>query len=121
MAPVLDDLHAVADIAVHELLLELVVSSGNRLHPLAIARHDPLWPLHRMRLDGLLTSLRAEDLAFDDAEALALFTSLGVPVRPERISQLVVRTQGLSTVPKAARDRCQFVLELAHARELGML
>jgi len=91
---VVDDLHAVGDLAVQEQLVELVVASAGRLHLVAVARHDPPWPLHRMRLDGLLVNVRAESLAFDAAEAAELFASLGVAVTAERVGQLVGRTQG---------------------------
>jgi LuxR family maltose regulon positive regulatory protein len=82
---VVDDLHAVGDLAVQEQLVELVVASAGRLHLVAVARHDPPWPLHRMRLDGLLVNVRAESLAFDPAEAAELFASLGVAVTAGRV------------------------------------
>ncbi len=91
---VVDELHTVTGIGVHEQLVELIAAAAARLRLVAITRHDPLWPLHRMRLDGLLCDLRAEDLAFDDVEAAELFSSLGLAVSAERIHQVVVTTQG---------------------------
>ncbi|MET1007494.1 MAG: LuxR C-terminal-related transcriptional regulator [Propionibacteriaceae bacterium] len=91
---VIDDLHAVTEMAVHDQLVELVAASVGRLHVVAITRHDPPWPLHRMRLDGLLVNLRTSTLSFDVAEAAELFASLDVALSPERVSQLVTRTEG---------------------------
>ena len=91
---VVDELHTVTGIGVHEQLVELIAAAAARLRLVAITRHDPLWPLHRMRLDGLLGDVRVEDLAFDDAEAEELFGALGLEVSSARIHQVVATTQG---------------------------
>ena len=90
---VIDDLHTVTDMKVHDQLVELMAAAV-RLHLVAISRHDPPWPLHRMRLDGLLMNLRSERLSFDAAETAELFAALEVAVTPERVNQLVTRTEG---------------------------
>jgi len=91
---VLDDLHIVTDREFHAGLVELVVAADDRLHLVVVTRHDPPWPLHRMRADGLLRDLRADDLAFDTTEAEELFDLLGLGVGPPEIADLVHRTQG---------------------------
>ena len=91
---VLDDLHNAVDPDFHTGLVELVAATSDRLHLVAVTRHDPPWPLHRMRADGLLRDLRADSLAFDSAEAEKMFALLGLGVGPMVIAHLVARTQG---------------------------
>ncbi len=91
---VIDDLHAVVDQDFHEELIELVTKARDRLRLVALTRHDPPWPLHRLRLDGLLRDFRADSLAFDEAEAAALFELLEVAVGPTEIAHVLARTQG---------------------------
>jgi LuxR family transcriptional regulator, maltose regulon positive regulatory protein len=38
-------------------------------------RHDPSWPLHRLRLEGRLLELRSGDLAFCPEDAAALLST----------------------------------------------
>lgn len=113
---VIDDLHLVTDRVIHEELVELVAAAAGKLHLVVISRHDPPWPLHRMRLDGLLRDLRADNLAFNQAEAADLFELLDVPLRPDQVVDLVTRTQGwaaglrLAALGAAsASDRQQFL------------
>ena len=91
---VLDDLHTVSDRDFHAGLVELVATAGDHLHLVAVTRHDPPWPLHRMRADGLLRDLRADTLAFDHDETGELFGLLGLDVGSPQIADLVSRTQG---------------------------
>jgi LuxR family maltose regulon positive regulatory protein len=58
------------------------------------ARQDPDLELHRFRLDGDLTEIRARDLAFTEEEAAALFATAGVELEAEHVSALVERTEG---------------------------
>ena len=91
---VLDDLHTVTDREFHAGLVELVTAARDRLHLVVVTRHDPPWPLHRMRADGILRDLRGDDLAFNVAEAEALFDLLDLGVGSSEIADLVNRTQG---------------------------
>ncbi|MDN5763786.1 MAG: LuxR C-terminal-related transcriptional regulator, partial [Microlunatus sp.] len=91
---VLEDLHAVTGIDVHEQLIEFVAAAASRLHLIVLTRHDPPWPLHRLRLDGLLENLRVGSLAFDEDEAAELFALLGLSVSPVAVHRAVRRTQG---------------------------
>lgn len=91
---VIDDLHTVTELEVHEQLVELIAAAGTRLRLIAITRHDPPWPLHRMRLDGLLADLRTAELAFDADEAAELFDRLDLQLDPGQIDHLLERTQG---------------------------
>lgn len=91
---VLDDVHGVTGPVAHEQLVELVACAPANLHVLFLSRHDPPWPLHRMRLDGLLGEVRAEDVAFDRDEAAQMFDLVGHPLSEDQVTDLMTRTQG---------------------------
>lgn len=92
---VLDDLHAVTN---HELLedLERALVTPPRRHALLVAsRWDPPFRLGRLRLDGVLTELRAADLAFEEDEAGRLIERVaGQEIGAPQIRSLVSRTEG---------------------------
>jgi len=56
---VLDNLHEITRPVVHESLLRLVHRPPPGLRIVAITRRNPPWPLHRLRLAGVLTEIRA--------------------------------------------------------------
>jgi LuxR family transcriptional regulator, maltose regulon positive regulatory protein len=91
---VLDNLHELTALAVHESLLRLVQRPPPGLRFVVTTRRDPPWPLHRLRLTGVLTEIRAADLAFRTDEAAAMFTQLGIGLGAEHIDRLVDRTEG---------------------------
>jgi LuxR family maltose regulon positive regulatory protein len=64
------------------------------LHLLVAARMDPVLPLHRYRLNGELTEIRAADLAFSVAEARTLMAQHGVTLPPESLEALVRKDEG---------------------------
>src|ERR1700751_3274877 len=57
-------------------------------------RHDLRLGLHRQRVEGELTEIRAADLRFSLAEARALFGAAGVEVPAGALGRLYRRTQG---------------------------
>jgi LuxR family transcriptional regulator, maltose regulon positive regulatory protein len=57
-------------------------------------RHDVRLGLHRLRLEGELTEIRAGDLRFTVAEAQALFTAAGVQLSDPALGMLYQRTEG---------------------------
>jgi LuxR family maltose regulon positive regulatory protein len=57
-------------------------------------RVDPDLPLHRLRLDGRLSELRGDDLAFTTAEARAMLALQDVTLAPRSLDALVTRTEG---------------------------
>ena len=65
---VLDDLHLLTDPLMLSELDYVLRNAGAGLRLVVSARMDPL-PLHRYRLAGQLTQIRASDLAFTGAEA----------------------------------------------------
>ncbi|GAY10032.1 regulatory protein, LuxR [Pseudonocardia sp. N23] len=91
---VLDNLHEIAEPAVHESLLRLVRRPPAGLRLVVTTRRDPPWPLNQLRLAGLLLELRTSDLAFRRDEAGALLAGLGVHLDPADLERLVTRTDG---------------------------
>ncbi|WP_214368806.1 LuxR C-terminal-related transcriptional regulator [Pseudonocardia sp. H11422] len=91
---VLDNLHELTSLAVHESLLRLVQRPPEGVRFVVTTRRDPPWPLHRMRLAGILTEVRAADLAFRPEETAALFGQLGVHLDDGQLGRLVERTDG---------------------------
>ena len=75
--------------------LDLVIRRcGGRLRVVLLTRCDPPLPLNRYRLDGLITDIRAADLAFSTAEVAALMRREGLDLEPREVSVLHARTGG---------------------------
>jgi LuxR family maltose regulon positive regulatory protein len=91
---VLDNLHEVQSPQIHAGLLRLVERPLPMLSLLVTTRRDPPWPLQRLRLAGVLSEIRATDLAFRTDEATTLFVSLGLALTPLQVDRLVERTEG---------------------------
>jgi LuxR family transcriptional regulator, maltose regulon positive regulatory protein len=91
---VLDNLHELTSLAVHESLLRLVGRPPRGLRFVATTRRDPPWPLDRLRLAGVITEVRAAELAFRVDEAAALLAQLGVDLDEAHVGRLVERTDG---------------------------
>ncbi|HEY1597225.1 MAG TPA: LuxR C-terminal-related transcriptional regulator, partial [Thermoleophilaceae bacterium] len=65
-----------------------------KLHVVIASRADPRLSLHRLRVEGRLTELRAADLAFTHAEAGELFALAGIELTEEQLAALHSRTEG---------------------------
>lgn len=91
---VLDDLNGVTGEKIHDQLVEFIAAGAPNLHLVAISRHDPPWPLHRMRADGMLVDIRAEVLRFNNSEARLLFAQLDVGLGDGELASVVGRTEG---------------------------
>ena len=90
---VLDDLHLLTNALVLDELDYVLRNAGAGLRLVVSARMDPL-PLHRYRLAGQLTEIRASDLAFTSAEAGQLLARHGVALTADSIESLTRRTEG---------------------------
>ena len=90
---VLDDLHLLTDPEVLDGLDYLLRKAGSGLRLVVSGRMDPL-PLHRYRLAGELTELRASDLAFTVAEAGLLLARHGITLPADSLECLTRRTEG---------------------------
>ena len=80
---------------------------------------DPLLPLHRYRLTGELTEIRAGDLAFTTPEACLLMAQHGIGLSAESLDRLTRRAEGWAAILRLAAismdghsDPDQFVKEL---------
>ena len=116
---VLDDLHLLTDPGVLKGLDFMLRNAGSALRVVVTSRVDPLLPLHRYRLAGQVTEIRASDLAFSITEAELLLAQHGSTLTADSLESLTQRTEGwaaglrlaaisLSTHP----DPGQFVKEL---------
>jgi LuxR family transcriptional regulator, maltose regulon positive regulatory protein len=91
---VLDDVHELRSDEVLRQLELLVMRASPELRVVLAARHDVRLGLHRLRLQGELTELRAADLRFSLAEARELLAAAGVDLPGPALVLLYERTEG---------------------------
>jgi LuxR family maltose regulon positive regulatory protein len=91
---VLDDLHLVTEPRCLNGLARLLRNARPYLRVVAASRSDPLLPLHRYRLAGELTEIRARELAFSVAEAAVLMAHHGVRLPSDSLEFLNERAEG---------------------------
>jgi LuxR family transcriptional regulator, maltose regulon positive regulatory protein len=91
---VLDDLHLLTERDTLDGLAYVLRNATPGLHLVVSSRMDPLLPLHRYRLAGELTEIRADDLAFSLPESAALMTQHGITLSAEALGRIVARTEG---------------------------
>jgi LuxR family transcriptional regulator, maltose regulon positive regulatory protein len=90
---VIDDVHELGPDALRQLEL-LIMRAPPQLRFVLTARHDVRLGLHRLRLEGGLTEIRARDLQFTLAEAGELFTAAGVGLSEPTLVTMHERTEG---------------------------
>ena len=91
---VIDDLHELRSDATLRQLELLLLRAPEELRFVLATRHDLGLGLHRLRLEGALTEMRAGDLRFTVEEARALFEGAGVKLSDRAIELLEGRTEG---------------------------
>ena len=91
---VIDDLHELGSAEARRQLELLVMRAPEELRFVLATRHDVRLGLHRLRLEGELTEIRADDLRFTVAEARALFAAAGVELAEPTLGMLYERTEG---------------------------
>jgi LuxR family maltose regulon positive regulatory protein len=91
---VIDDVHLLGPGEVLAQLELLVLRAPAELRFVIATRHDLRLGLHRLRVEGELTEIRAADLRFSLAEARALFAATGAQVPEETLARLHGRTEG---------------------------
>ena len=116
---VLDDLHLLTEPAILDGLAYVLRNATPGLHLVLSSRMDPLLPLHRYRLTGELTEIRADDLAFSIPESGALLSHHGITLPASALQRLTGRTEGWAAGVRMAAlsmdghpDPEQFVKEL---------
>jgi LuxR family maltose regulon positive regulatory protein len=117
---VIDGAHLIADVSVLAALDRLIRGWGEGRRIVLLARSDPLLPLHRYRLAGLMRELRSADLAMTRGEVEAVLAAHGVALLPHEFDRLVTSTEGwaagirLSAMRMEGKARPgEFVAELA--------
>ncbi|MGE3288509.1 MAG: LuxR C-terminal-related transcriptional regulator [Pseudonocardia sp.] len=125
---VLDDVHRLADVGSMGTLERCVELLPENLRLLMTARHDPHLPLHRWRMNDVVTDVRAADLAATDDEASALFDRLGLDLGPDDVAVLQARTEGwigglrlASRAILASDDPCAVIGEITGTTRAGGL
>ena len=91
---VIDDAHLLGSGEVLPQLELLVLRAPQELRFVVATRRDLRLGLHRLRLEGELTEIRAADLRFSLAEARALFGAAGVELPADALGRLHRRTEG---------------------------
>jgi len=92
---VLDDYHLIETQPIHNALTYLAEHLPPNMHLVIASRSDPLLPLARLRARGALTEFHAPDLRFTFEETAAFLTGvMGLPLSPEQVTALQVRTEG---------------------------
>ena len=91
---VIDDIHLLKDAETLEGLAYVLKNAQPGLRLVVSSRMDPLLPLHRYRLNGELTEVRADDLAFSVTESSALMAQHGLTLSEAALESLTGRTEG---------------------------
>ena len=91
---VVDDVHELASAEALRQLELLMMRAPPQLRFVLLTRHDLRLGLHRLRLEGGLTEIRAGDLRFTPQEARALFAAAVVGLPDSVLSRLHERTEG---------------------------
>jgi LuxR family maltose regulon positive regulatory protein len=91
---VIDDLHELRSASALRQLELLVMRAPPELRFVFASRRDPQLGLHRLRLDGELTEIRAADLRFTRVESRDLLKAAGVELSEPALQSLHERTEG---------------------------
>src|ERR1700749_3449363 len=91
---VLDDVHELGSAEAQRQLELLLMRGPPELRFVLATRHDLRLGLHRLRLEGGLTEIRAADLRFSLAEARELLQAAGVDLPEAALGTLYERTEG---------------------------
>jgi LuxR family transcriptional regulator, maltose regulon positive regulatory protein len=91
---VVDDVHELGSAEALRQLELLVMRAPPELRFVLATRHDLRLGLHRLRLEGELTEIRADDLRFTVAEARELLAASGVELAGPTLGMLHERTEG---------------------------
>ena len=91
---VVDDVHELGSADARRQLELLLMRAPPELRFVLATRHDLRLGLHRLRLEGELTEIRAAHLRFSLAEARELFAAAGVELPEAALGMLHERTEG---------------------------
>ncbi|MDQ4117681.1 MAG: hypothetical protein M3235_12065, partial [Actinomycetota bacterium] len=91
---VIDDLHEAADPGPLRLVERLLRHQPETLRIVFATRLDPPLPLARLRIDGRLAELRADDLRFSADATRELLRRSGLELDDDQVALLVEHTEG---------------------------
>ena len=91
---VIDDVHELRSAEALRQLELLLMRGPPELRCVLVTRHDVRLGLHRLRLEGEVTEIRAANLRFTLDEARALFGAAGVELPESALTLLHARTEG---------------------------
>jgi LuxR family transcriptional regulator, maltose regulon positive regulatory protein len=91
---VIDDLHELGSDEARRQLELLLMRAPGELRFVLATRRDVQLGLHRLRLEGELAEIRADDLRFSLAEARELLAAAGVELAEPTLALLHERTEG---------------------------
>jgi len=91
---VIDDVHELGSAEASSQLELLIMRAPPELRFALATRHDLRLGLHRLRLEGELTEIRAADLRFTETEARELLEAAGVKLTEPTLAMLYERTEG---------------------------
>ena len=91
---VIDDLHELTSPEAPAQLTRLLTSLPPNVHAILTTRHDVRLRLHRLRLAGELTEIRAADLRFSERETRELLEASGIALSDSGAALLHQRTEG---------------------------
>lgn len=99
----LDDIHALRQPAIFDLLAELLRYPVPSLHLVLIGRRDPPLPIASLRAYGQVTEIRARDLGFTTEETAHLLGQiLRRDIDPETAAEWTEKTEGWVTALQLA-------------------
>ena len=91
---VIDDLHELTSPEALAQLTRLLTNLPPHVHAILTTRHDVRLGLHRLRLAGELTEIRAADLRFSERETRELLDASGIALSAAGVALLHQRTEG---------------------------
>jgi LuxR family maltose regulon positive regulatory protein len=91
---VIDDAHELRSPEAGRQLQLLVMRAPPQLRFVFVTRHDLRLGLHRLRLEGELTEIRADSLRFSRDEARSLFEGAQIELSAAALARLYDRTEG---------------------------
>ena len=91
---IIDDVHELAGTEVLRQLQLMMMRAPSEVRFVLATRHDMSVGLHRLRLDGELTEVRASSLRFTLEESAAFFKAVGLNLSANAVGLLQQRTEG---------------------------
>ncbi len=92
---ILDDYEAVSDATTHHIMHELLLRLPSTTHLIIASRRLPPFPMARLRAQGAVLDISADDLRFDHQEAQALLEqTAGRAVASRLVDEALTHTEG---------------------------